>query len=284
MEEDLDELAAKDPLTRARRCGELLSGYQDWVNEISRMRREAIEELIAEGKTRKEVAPLLGLTVTRVGQILTTGPQVERALLGTGTLTVAVGGKPEAGKPKGEGSAMLSKEMGQAFHLIADTARAYGLDAEQDVVPPNNGHHLKLNRPNLIVLGSPRILRLMEQVIAADGHLGFGYDTDADGTEHWYLTEGERILWSPCDSSKEPGDYAYLGRLPRTDGKGTFLYLAGIHAQGTLAAVQHLTGNMKELYEQVKGKRWSMLIGCRYHPDTKEIESTDPITQIYYSE
>ena len=28
-------------------------------------------------------------------------------------------------------------------------------------------------------------------------------------------------------------DFGYLGRLPRPDGRGTFLYIGGIHAAGT---------------------------------------------------
>ena len=44
---------------------------------------------------------------------------------------------------------------------------------------------------------------------------------------------------SPSDKG-EPVDYGYIGRLPRPDGRGTFLYLAGIHAMGTLGVTQYL--------------------------------------------
>lgn len=280
--EDLDALAAQDPETRVLRAHALLSDYQDWVNELSRMRREAMEELIAGGKSRKDVAALLSMSVSRVGQLLTSGPQPERALLGTGIITVAIGAKPEADKPEEDGSDMLSVEATAAYDLISEAAHGYGLKTTREPVRPKNGHQLRLNRPNLIVIGSPRILRLMEQVLAADRHLGFGYEVADDDKEKWHLTEHGRVIRSPRDS-KQPGDYAYIGRLPRTDGRGTFLYLAGIHAEGTLGAATYLTSNVKEIYDEVKGKTWSMLVECRWDPKTKAIESTDRLSEIYYN-
>lgn len=280
--EDLEALAALDALSRAKRTSELLRGYQDWVSELSRMRREAMEEYIAEGHTRRELADELGMTVTRVGDLLTSGPQPERALFGTGPLTVAVGAKPEAGKPEDKSSDMISREAAKAYDLIADTARTYGLKAEREEARPRNGHQLKLNRANLIVIGSPRILRLMEQVLTADRHLGFGYEHVENDEERWHLTEQGRVIRSPRDS-EEPADYAYIGRLPRTDGRGTFLYLAGIHAEGTLGAAIYLTSNVKELYDEVRGRNWSLLVQCRWNPKTKVITSAEPLTQIYYN-
>lgn len=273
--DDLDQLAEADALTRARRTSELLGSYQDWVNELSRMRREALEELIAEGQTRRDLARLLGLTVSRVGQLLTSGPQVERALLGTGPLIVAIGGKPEEGKDPGEGSPMVSHEASEAYELIARTARAYGLDVSRETVPSDNGHQLRLSRPDLIVIGSPRILPLMRQVLEADENLGFGEEGG-----RWHLLDQGRVLWSPRDTG-EPRDLAYIGRLPRTDGRGTFLYLAGIHAQGTLGGATWLTENVKEIYDQVKNRRWSVLVECSFDEDSRQITSTSQLTEIY---
>ena len=38
-----------------------------------------------------------------------------------------------------------------------------------------------------------------------------------------------------------------MGRLPRPDGKGTFLYLAGLHAPGTLGAASYVVNNLADL-------------------------------------
>lgn len=269
--EKLEELSQADALTRLVKANEWIDQYQELSPEYSRMRREALAELIAEGMSRRELAEKLGKTRARVGQLLTIGPHPARALLGLGSLAIAVGGKPEG--PRRNPSTVISAEAMAARELIADTARGYGLDVTHEIVDPPG--MVDLNRPNLVVIGSPRLLPFVAQVLAADTHLGFG-----SGKQGWYLTEGETIYRSPSDSG-ESADYAYIGRLPRPDSKGTFLYLAGIHAMGTLGAATYLCSHAEELYEQVKNRRWSVLIECRYDPDSRAIQSTEPITTIY---
>jgi hypothetical protein len=271
--DELDELARADPARRAKRASELVAYHQDVVGELSRVRREALNELVSQGKTHRELAELLGMTRARVGQLLSSGPKIERALLGTGALTVAVGGKWEA--QKANPSAVISAEALAAYQMIANTATSYGLSSAHEVVPPPG--MVRLNRPNLIVIGSPRILPFVAQVLEADSNLGF--DCGAQG---WYLTEQARRLIHRSPSDKgESADYAYIGRLPRPDGRGTFLYLAGIHAMGTLGAATYLTSNMEDIYQQVKNRNWSTLIECKYDPDSKAIESAERITEIY---
>ncbi len=262
-----------DKLTEVKHVSELVTHHQERGAEYSRRRRELLSELVADGYSQGELAKLLGMTRGRVGQLLSSGPKVERALLGSGTLTVAVGGKWEAQKVNP--SAVISQEALAAYKLIADAAASYGLTAEYEVVPPPG--MVRLNRPNLIVLSSPRLLPLVGQVLEADTNLGF-----SSGGQGWYLTEQAtgQVYRSPSDSG-EPADYGYIGRLPRPDGRGSFLYLAGIHAMGTLGAAHHLTNNVDELYQEVKNRRWSALIACRYHPDTRVIESTERVTPVY---
>lgn len=274
-DDELEQLltGTGDKLTRAKRASELVTLRQEQGAEASRVRRELLTELVADGYSQGDLARALGMTRGRVGQLLTSGPKPERALLGTGALTVAVGGKWEAQKVNP--SAVISAEALAAYQLIADTAAAYDLRAEYEVVPPPG--MVRLNRANLVVLSSPRLLPLVGQVLEADANLGF-----SSGGQGWYLTEQAtgQIYRSPSDSG-EPADYGYIGRLPRPDGKGTFLYLAGIHAMGTLGAVHYLTNNVDELYQEVKSRRWSALIACRYDADTREIESTERITPVY---
>lgn len=271
--DELETLSRADAITRARRAGELVAHHQEIVTELSRLRREALGELVAEGYTQGELAKLLRMTRGRIGQLLTSGPKPERALLGSGALTVAVGGKWEAQKVNP--SAVISTEALAAYQLIADTAASYDLKAEYEVVPPPG--MVRLNRPNLVVLSSPRLLPLVGQVLEADTNLGF-----ESGAQGWYLTEQAtgKVYRSPSDNGASV-DYAYMGRLPRPDGKGTFLYLAGIHAMGTLGAAHYLTSNIEDLYEKVKNKRWSALIECRYDPDTRAIDTTERITPLY---
>ncbi len=273
-----DELArmrttSADKLTHAKRVTELVTYHQERGAEASRVRRELLAELVADGYSQGDLARELGMTRGRVGQLLTSGPKVERALLGTGALTVAVGGKWEASKLNP--SAVISAEALAAYQLIADTAAEYDLRAEYEVVPPPG--MVRLNRPNLVVLSSPRLLPLIGQVLEADANVGFG-----SGAQGWYLTEQGtgQVYRSPSDNG-ESADYGYIGRLPRPDGRGTFLYLAGIHAMGTLGVAHYLTNHIDELYQEVKNRRWSALIECRYDPDSREIKNTRRITPIY---
>lgn len=270
--DELQELAKAAPDRRAQRASELLTSHLEQVEELSRIRREALYELIAAGWGQTRIADLLNVTRARVGQILTSGTQPERALLGTGSLTVAVASRDSPQRPT-DPAATVSEENTQAFQLLAATASGYDLTAKMEVVRPPG--IVDLARPNLIVLGSPKRLPTLMPTLGADPHLGFGH-----GDAGWYLTEDGRVHRSPSDQGM-PVDYAYVGRLPRPDHKGTFLYLAGIHSAGTLGAVHYLTSNISDIYTQVKARRWSTLIECRFDPDTRQIQSTERITQIY---
>jgi DNA-binding CsgD family transcriptional regulator len=83
----------EDPLKQAQQASELLTRYQAAVTQLSRVRREAIEQLIAQGMTKAQLAEHLGMTRARVGQLLAAGPRSEGLFLGNGKLTVALGAK-----------------------------------------------------------------------------------------------------------------------------------------------------------------------------------------------
>lgn len=273
MDDDLAKLADADAETRAQRAGELVARYSELSNEASRVRREALTELVDGGRSHADLARLLGVTRSRIGQLLSSGPRPERALFGTGAITVAIGGKVESGRS--QPSAVISAEALAAYHLIQETCAEHKLQAEYEVVPPPG--MVRLNRDNLIVIGSPRILPLVGQVLEADENLQF--DSGAQG---WFIRDlaQNEVYRSPSDNG-EGCDYAYVGRLPRPDGRGTFLYIAGIHAMGTQGAAHYLTHHLTELYQEVRTGRWSTIVATHYDPDTREITSTDRITPIY---
>jgi len=79
----------------------------------------------------------------------------------------------------------------------------------------------------------------------------------------------------------ESSDYAYLGRLPRLDGKGGFLYLAGIHAAGEAGTIHYLCEHMAEVYREVKTRRFSTIIRCSFDPATQQIKESERVTPLY---
>jgi len=266
-----------DPGDRAKSASDLVARYQAATMEVSRIRREAIDELLSLGMSHAEIAAKIGTTRARIYQLLSSGPRPERAFLGTGTITVAIGGKIEQGRRDKATQPVVSAEAVRAYEVLSVLARSLGLQTEQEVVPPPG--MINLNRTNLVVLTSPRLLPFVGQVLASDER--YGYATDSQGS--WYLVDRETgtDYRPPRDLTGEPCDYAYVGRLPRPDGRGTFLYLAGIHAMGTLGAARYVESNMDELYRELKTRRFSQLIRCDYDPETHEILSTAPLTPIH---
>lgn len=68
------------------------------------------------------------------------------------------------------------------------------------------------------------------------------------------------------------------------DGKGTFLYIAGIHAIGANGVVHFLENNVAEVYREVRTRRFSTLISCRYDPETLEVLESRRVTPLYRHE
>ncbi|MFF0822149.1 sigma factor-like helix-turn-helix DNA-binding protein [Micromonospora haikouensis] len=264
-----------DTRERARAAHALIEDYQAAIAELSRIRREALEQLLVDGMTQAQIADLLDMSRSRVSQLLSAGTRPERAFLGTGRLTVAIGGKQESGRH--DPGDMLSAESFAAYNVLADLARTVGLDANYEVVPPPGFVHL--NRPNLIVLTSPRLLPFVGQVMEADPHLRFASDERG-----WYLIDGETEYRSPRDDGQS-ADYGYIGRLPRPDGKGSFLYLAGTHAQGTLGAAHFVANHLAQLHKELKSRRFSMVVRCEYDPaNPRKVLSCERVTPIYRHE
>jgi len=262
-------------LTRAKEINNEIEEHQAAIAGLSQERRECLETLIDGGMTQAQLAEHLSMSRGRVSQLLSAGVRPERAFFGSGKVTVAIGGKPESGRADGKTQVVASSEAHSAAEQIIALVRTLGLDAESEIVPPPG--MVQLNRPNLVVLTSPRLLPFVGQMLDADPHLGFGVDD-----EGWFLVDkasGDK-LHSPSDRG-ETTDLGYIGRLPRPDGRGTFLYFAGLHAPGTAGAVHYVENNLPELYREVKTRRWSALISCEFDGKSRKIVSSKLITPLY---
>lgn len=276
---DIDDVAAlTDPLEKAQRAHHLVSELSALSSEATRIRREALETLIHQRRlSQSEVAEQLGVSRARVSQLLKAGPRPERAFLGFGDLTVLLGGKQEGDKAK-PGPVVSTDDLG-GYALLSEAAKDLGLGIQYEVVQP--GGMVDLNRDNLIVACGPRLSPLIAQVLMADRQLGFEYDND----HGWYLLNkatGEPY-WSPIDAGQN-ADYGYIARLPRFDSGGTFLYAAGIHAPGVSGGLHYIVNNLAELYEEVGKGRFSAFVRCEFDPETRQITSSERVTELYRPE
>ncbi|WP_242911461.1 sigma factor-like helix-turn-helix DNA-binding protein [Actinomadura terrae] len=265
-----------DDAERAEQADALLGDYHAAWAELARIRKEAVLNLHDGGRglSYAQIAERLGMSRSRVGQITRSGPPPERAFLGSGNLTIAMGRK--AGE--GTGEPMVAVETLKAISRLTALAKTHQLDVTEDDVPPPG--LVDLNRDNLIVIGGPRLFPLVGQILQSDRHLRF--DTGKDG--RWFLRDLDTgtEFRSPRDVG-ENRDYAYLGRLPRPDGAGTFLCIAGLHAIASQGAVAYLESSMADLYAQVKTNRFSMLIECEYDPNTLIATAAKAASPIYRS-
>ncbi|PIM70477.1 transcriptional regulator [Streptomyces sp. JV178] len=280
MHDDMERVSGiSDPVDRAKAAIDLMARYQSRVNELSRIRREAIEEAQAAGMTQAEIATRLGVSRGRVGQLASAGPPPERAFFGTDMVTVSVAGMYEAGKgPDQNPSEVITREDLNNFEHLRKLVVGMKLDAQYEVIPPTG--IVNLNRDNHVVICGPRRSPIVAQVLEGDDSLRFAKDTA------WHLVDqvAGKVYRSPFDEDGADGDVGYLGRLPRLDGKGTFLYIAGIHAIGASGVVHYLENNLAELYREVRTRRFSTLISCRYDPQTLEVLESRRVTPLYRHE
>ncbi|WP_405767438.1 sigma-70 region 4 domain-containing protein [Streptomyces sp. NBC_00080] len=280
MQNDMETVSGiTNPVDRAKAAIELMARYQSHVNELSRIRREAIEEAQASGMTHAEIAKRLGVSRGRVGQLASAGPPPERAFFGTDLVTVSLGGKYEAGKAADQRpNEVVAREDLSNFEHLRKLLGGMKLDTQYEVIPPTG--IVNLNRDNHVVVCGPRLSPIVAQVLEGDDNLRFARDSA------WHLVDqvaGQEFR-SPQDEDGSAGDVGYLGRLPRLDGKGTFLYIAGIHAIGANGVVHFLENNLAELYREVRTRRFSTLISCRYDPKTLEVLESRRVTPLYRHE
>ncbi|MFD0199242.1 MULTISPECIES: sigma-70 family RNA polymerase sigma factor [Saccharothrix] len=275
MEEQVKQLREiQDPVRRAQQASDLVGRFQAAVTEISRLRKEALEEMSLLGMSQTEIAKHLDMTRSRVGQLLKTGPKIERAFFGTGSkLIVAVGGKLEA-KNNNPGPVVAQEDF-QAYDEFRSLASGLDFETDYEVVQPPG--MINLNRDDLVVICGPRLSPLIAQVLESDVNIGF--DRDSKG---WHLLDRvqQKVYRSPMDDGT-PADHAYVGKLPRLDGKGTFLYIAGIHAVGAAGVVHFLDNHLAELYREVKDGRFSTVIQCTFDATTRRVLSSKRVAPIY---
>ncbi|WP_026415638.1 hypothetical protein [Actinomadura oligospora] len=269
IEEVRDLARIEDHEVRVREAAKLMNELQDAVKETARMRRESIQWLRDHGRSMADVARVMGVSRARVAQLKDSGPAPERAFLGIGRLSVAVPERPG-------GRRLVARADAATGQTVLSLASSLGLAGELEYIPLSG--EIDLNRDDLVVICGPKTSPVTAEALQRDPQLDFHQLPD----ERWAITErgsGETHV-SPSDDPDDPRhqDIAFLGRLPRPDARGTFLYIAGVHAIGSLGASRYLTDHLAELYDAVGTAPFSMVITSEYDPEAEEILATRALT------
>jgi hypothetical protein len=251
-----------DPLRQAKLASELITQYQQRSVELARLRREAINRAADErGLSYSSIAAELGLTRGRITQIRQTAPPGERAFFGVGPVTVAV---PLRDLP-GRALPVISSEDTRAAEMLTNLLGALSFQVEQFRIPPDGGWQ---PRGDAVAICGPKSSPVTAEAIAADPFLTF----EPDETGKWIIRErdGSRTYESPMDDAASVGwsDVAYVGRLPSPSDGQTLLVIAGVHALGSVGAVDYLTHHLADLYAQVGSRPFSMVITSDHDGET----------------
>lgn len=264
----------EDPFLLLRTATERLAEAQQEVTELSRLRRRLIQELHSQGMSYAQIAEKAGLSRGRIHQIRHTGPAPEAAFLGTGAVTVATPLRHDQIKDR----PVLSLDDMATGQALDDLARSFELQTVADHVTVDG--KIDLNRPNLVVVCGAAMSAAMRAAYARDPIIRW----DNPESLLWLLTDtrtGESYRSGQEMDPPEPMDIAYLGRLPRPDGQGTFLAIAGLHPQGSRGVVHLLNREIASLWGQVGAERFSALVCTRFDPETHEPQTSELITPLY---
>jgi hypothetical protein len=242
-----------DPRRQGRRATELLAVYQQRTIELARLRRESMRRLQADdGLSYAAVAAEFGLSKGRVGQITHSAPPAERALFGVGPVTVAV--------PLRAGGDRSLPVIASEDALAADRLSAHLRDLLLAVEPvriPVGGDWSP--HGDVVAICGPKTSPVTAAALAADPVLDF---RAAEG--RWRIAEraGGACFTSPLDDSGTDRDIAYVGCLPVPWGR--LLLVAGVHALGSVGAVDWLVGHAAELYREVGDGPFSLVTASRH--------------------
>ncbi|WP_060890701.1 sigma factor-like helix-turn-helix DNA-binding protein [Streptomyces europaeiscabiei] len=275
MSDELQRIMAiDDPYRLLREVTTRLADAQQEVTELARLRRRVVQDLHAQGLSYAQIAEKAGLSRGRIHQIRHTGPAPEGAFLGRGSVVVAT----PLRRDDERGRTVVAMDDVSSGKRLEDLARTYGLDVTSEHV--SVGGEIDLNRDGLVVVCGPRMSQEMWDTYAQDPVLS--WERAEDGP--WTVVDRRSgtVYRSGQDGDpSRPYDVGYLGRLPRPDGNGSLLAIAGIHTQGSLGVVQLLANDLNTLWGQIGDRRFSTLVGVEYDPETSEPQSAELLCPLY---
>lgn len=272
---ELERIAAiEDPFQLLRAVTERLAEAQHEVTELARLRRRVVQDLHTKGLSYAQIANEAGLSRGRIHQIRHTGPAPEGAFLGSGSVVIATPLRKDAPDAR----TVVAVDDVSSGKQLEDLARSFGLDVTSEHVPVSG--ELDLNRSGLVVVCGPRMSADMQAMYDRDPV--FHWETAEDGP--WTIRDtrtGVVHRSGQDDNPARPHDVGYLGRLPRPDGGGLILAIAGIHTPGSLGVVHLLVDDLGPLFGKVGTSGFSTLVDVEYDPETHDPLHVELLTPLY---
>lgn len=239
-----------DPIRRGRRATELLALYQQRSTELARLRREALEEAHRDlGLPYSQIATSIGVTKGRVTQIRSTAPAPARALFGVGPVTIVTPYRYHVADRERPLLAAEDVAAGEAAKQLLESLDFVTRSAQ---VGPDD---TELPSGDLFVICGPKSSPAVTRLLEADPRLTIAHDDHGWFVEDRQTQDRHR---SPSDAADVSADIAYIAR--RDDGDRIVTHVAGLHAIGSLGAVEYLTANTARLYSTSAGNDFSLLV------------------------
>ncbi|MCF4121751.1 hypothetical protein L1785_12230 [Antribacter sp. KLBMP9083] len=257
-EEEFESIRADgNPVSQARRATALLTTYTQRAAELARLRKVAIDRAYAAGMTYTEIAAQIGLSKGRITQLRKSAPPAERVFFGVGPVTVAIPLRAIGDRPLG----VVAAEDAKAAEVMSGILESLSLAVDPFQIPPTG----EWDPPaDAVAICGPKSSRVTAEAIESDPFLSF----KPDDSGRWVITDrqtGETFI-SPWDTSDRTRDIAYVARLRR---KGrTLLVVAGVHALGSVGAVEHLRHHLPDLYAEVGERPFSLVVASTFDGTT----------------
>jgi hypothetical protein len=149
---------------------------------------------------------------------------------------------------------VISSEDSQAAERLTQLLTDLAFQVHQFRIPPDGRW-----RPtgDTVAICGPQSSTVTGEAIRSDPFLTF--EPDAQG--RWAIRErgGSRVYASPMDEGDDVwADVAYVGRLAYR--RQELLVIAGIHALGSLGAIDYLSRELPGVYAVAGTRRFSMVV------------------------